>query len=145
MEGGIRYEPCPYCGRKVPIIDSLISRVSEQKTLSLTKVKGTLVDLNQFYTILPSIPEIEEWQIVLKKEQNNPFGGDELHIYISIHEGRRVRNKDAILKHLEKVILDTMEIAPTAIHVQTLDQVTHALGMETQLKELRVLDLRPKM
>ncbi len=145
VEGGIRYETCPYCGRTVPIIDSLISRVSEQKTLSLTKVKGTLVDLNQFYTILPSIPEIDEWQIVLKKEENNPYGADELHIYVSIREGRRVRNKDGVIKNLEKAILDAMEIAPTAIHVQSLDQVTHALGMETQLKELRVLDLRPKM
>ena len=133
-EGGIRYESCPFCGRTVPIIDNLISRASEQKTLSLTKVKGTLVDLNQFFTILPGIPEIEEWQVVLKKPEGDPLGPDELHLYVSLRKGRGLRNQQSTLKVLERVMQENMEIAATAVHVQTLDQVTHSLGMETHSK-----------
>ncbi|MHA1339049.1 MAG: phenylacetate--CoA ligase family protein [Promethearchaeota archaeon] len=142
---GIRYEKCPYCGRAVPIIDSVISRVSEQKTLNLTKIKGTLVDLNQFYTLIPLIPEIEEWQIVLRKKDNDPYGMDELHIYISLKETKKIKSKSKIIEKLRNEIKEQMEIVPTEIHVASLDQLSKALGMETQLKELRILDLRPRL
>ncbi|MBD3352069.1 MAG: AMP-binding protein [Candidatus Lokiarchaeota archaeon] len=145
VEGGIRYEKCPFCGRTVPIIDSLISRVSEQKSLNLTKIKGTLVDLNNFYSILPDIPEVEEWQIVLKKENDDPFGRDELHVHTALKKSRKYRNQRKVIKDLEERIVEVMEIRPTEIHVSTLDRLTKALGMETQLKELRIMDLRPKM
>jgi phenylacetate-coenzyme A ligase PaaK-like adenylate-forming protein len=144
-DGGIRYEVCPYCSRTVPIIDSLISRVSEQKSLQLTKIKGTLVDLNQFYSLLPSIQEIEEWQILLKKEKGDPFGNDELHIYISLRKGRKMREKEGVIKEISQKLATEMEIAATEIHVVSLDEITRALGMETQLKELRVMDMRPKV
>ncbi|MCP4760789.1 MAG: hypothetical protein GY870_03340, partial [archaeon] len=144
VKKGIRYEKCPYCDRTVPIIDSDISRTSEQKSLNLTKIKGTLVDLNQFYSLLPSIPEIEEWQCILKKKDNDPFGMDEIHISISILSGRGYKKKNAVVKELEKQLLEKMEISATQINIHSLDSITRSLGMETQLKELRVLDLRPK-
>jgi phenylacetate-coenzyme A ligase PaaK-like adenylate-forming protein len=59
-DNGIMYEKCPYCGRTVPIISSMISRVSEVKDVQFNKVKGTLIDLNQFYTIMPEYQGIDE-------------------------------------------------------------------------------------
>ncbi|MHA1698331.1 MAG: phenylacetate--CoA ligase family protein, partial [Promethearchaeota archaeon] len=69
-EKGIKYEKCPWCGRTVPIISSLISRVSEVKDVKFNKVKGTLVDLNQFYTIMPEFESIDEWQIILRQNES---------------------------------------------------------------------------
>jgi len=144
VEKGIRYEKCSNCNRTVPIIDSVISRVSEQKVLNLTKIKGTLVDLNQFYTILPQIPEVEDWQIIIKKSVTDPYGMDELHVYISLKETKKIRSKTRIIEQIKDIIKDHMELVPTEIHIVSLDEITKALGMESQLKELRILDLRPK-
>ena len=41
-------------------------------------------------------------------------------------------------------IKEKMEISPNAINVMTPDGISRSLGMETQLKEKRILDLRPR-
>jgi hypothetical protein len=37
-----------------------------------------------------------------------------------------------------------MEIAPSAIKLLTADGMSQSLGMEKELKEKRILDMRPK-
>ena len=83
---GIRYEKCPHCGRSVPIISSMISRVSEVKDVRFEKVKGTLIDLNQFYSIMPEFDGIDEWQVILS--QGESFI-DELTLNVSPSRARK--------------------------------------------------------
>jgi phenylacetate-CoA ligase len=45
-DGGLFYEPCPFCGAVVPRLVGDISRVSEVRELRIDKLKGTLVDFN---------------------------------------------------------------------------------------------------
>jgi phenylacetate-coenzyme A ligase PaaK-like adenylate-forming protein len=139
-EEGIKYEKCPWCGRNVPIISSMISRVSEVKDVKFDKVKGTLIDLNQFYTIMPDFEGIDEWQIVLQE------GGsmiDELILNVSPIKAKKF-NESKFIETLNTYVKEKMEISPNAINVMTPDEIQRSLGMETQLKEKRILDLRPR-
>ena len=42
IDGGLYYEPCPYCGREVPRLMGELSRNSEIRELRIEKLKGTL-------------------------------------------------------------------------------------------------------
>ncbi len=139
-EEGIKYEKCPYCGRNVPIISSMISRVSEVKDVRFDKVKGTLIDLNQFYTIMPEFDGIDEWQIVLQRGDSMI---DQLIINVSPKKAKKVK-ETKLSETLANYIKEKMEISPNAINIMTPDAISRSLGMETQLKEKRILDLRPK-
>src|SRR3989338_2927863 len=85
--GGMGSEPCPNCGPTPPRISSNITRQSNIKEFNLSKIKGTLVNLNTFSEILASDPEIEEWQIEIRKKDNDPFQMVELAIYLSTRAG----------------------------------------------------------
>jgi phenylacetate-CoA ligase len=140
MTEGIEYEPCPHCGRTVPRIKMDIQRNSEIKEFHLTKVKGELVNLNQFYPVLSGIPEIEEWQVELRKKNNDPFEIDEIMIYLAPRSGvsfTELKNKVSKLVHDE--IFITADIAE-----KPLPELLQMLGMETELKEKRIIDKRPK-
>ena len=71
--GGMTWEPCPHCGRTVPRIASELKRSSDQKAMSLTKIKGTLVDLPAMGETLSSMPDVEEWQVVIKKVNDERY------------------------------------------------------------------------
>ncbi|MHA1793432.1 MAG: phenylacetate--CoA ligase family protein [Promethearchaeota archaeon] len=140
-EEGIKYEKCPWCGRTVPIISSMISRVSEQKEVRFDKVKGTLIDLNQFYTIMPEFPFIDEWQVILQRGASLI---DELIINVSPKRGRKQLKPKELIERLSAYVKEKMEISPNKIVVMTPDAISRSLGMETQLKEKRIVDLRPR-
>ena len=78
--GGVTTKPCPHCGRTVPRIASELRRVSEQHALHLTKVKGTLVDLSAMGSVLMQMPSVEEWQVVLRKHNDDPLELDVLDV-----------------------------------------------------------------
>ncbi|MGH7889917.1 MAG: phenylacetate--CoA ligase family protein, partial [Thermodesulfobacteriota bacterium] len=52
VRGGIQYSPCPHCGRTVPRISSDIVRASNIKNVQLSKIKDTLVNLNNLEYLL---------------------------------------------------------------------------------------------
>jgi phenylacetate-coenzyme A ligase PaaK-like adenylate-forming protein len=52
IDGGLTWEPCPYCHRTVPRLAGNISRSSEIREINLDKIKGTLVDLNELEHVL---------------------------------------------------------------------------------------------
>ncbi len=139
-EKGIKYEKCPYCGRTVPIISSMISRVSEVKDVKFDKVKGTLIDLNQFYTIMPEYEAIDEWQIILQRGDSML---DKMIVNVSPKKSKKLKEKKFI-ENLMNYIKEKMEISPNIINLMSPDEISRSLGMETQLKEKRILDLRPK-
>lgn len=139
--GGQTWKPCPHCGRTLPRIASELKRVSEQHALSLTKIKGTLVDLAQMGFVLSSLAEVEEWQVVISKKGDDPLELDELEIRVAARSGV---SPDALREKVKKELVSATEVAPTRVQVLPLDELVRTLGMETELKEKRFVDRRPK-
>lgn len=136
--GSITNEKC-VCGRTIPRLSSEIERSSEIKEFNLTKVKGTLVNLNAFFEIL-NIKEIEEWQVEIKKKNNDPYELDELVVYIAPKKNIDFIKLKSKLKNLLK---EKLEITPEIIKID-LNKLLNKLGMETELKEKRIVDNRTK-
>jgi len=139
--GGMTWEPCPWCGRTLPRVSSELRRVSERHAVNLTKVKGTLVDLSHMGTVLSEMRDIEEWQVVLSKKNDDPHELDQLEVRVAPRKGAQVEDlKKAIWSELQQAT----EVAPNGITIHTLPEMLDFLGMETQMKEQRFLDRRPK-
>lgn len=136
--GSITYEKCS-CGRTVPRISSEIERISEVREINLTKVKGTLVNLNSFFDLLHH-KNIEEWQVEIKKKNNDPYEIDELVVYIA---PKKKIDFPKLKGELEKILREELEITPE-IAKMDLKELLHRLGMETELKERRIVDNRTK-
>ena len=139
--GGMTWKPCPHCGRTVPRISSELRRSSEQKAMNLTKIKGTLVDLPVIGETISSMPEVEEWQVVLKKVNDDPHELDEFVLRLSLKNGTE---REAFLKRVREDLLAATEVAPNRIDVLPTKELLEMLGMETEMKEKRFVDLRPK-
>lgn len=137
---GIEYDPCQYCGRTVPRLKTNIERSSEYKEFHLTKIKGELVNLNAFYSILNDFPEIAEWQVEIGKVNNDPFELDEIRINIAAKDGSDEKKID---HELGQRLFAGLSVAPK-IRFYKLDELTKMLGLDTELKEKRIIDTRPK-
>ena len=138
---GMYYEKCNSCGRTLPRIDAEIERSSEYKEFRLAKVKGSFVNLNAFFPIMMSHKEIEEWQIEIKKKNNDPYEIDELVVYIS---PSKKANFEKLRNELKHKIVEETEVTPEIVKVE-LKELLRMLGMETELKEKRIVDNRKKI
>lgn len=141
IKGGITYGPCPYCGLTTPRISSDITRLSDVKDLNLSKIKGTLVNLSHFDAVLSEFDDIIEWQIELRKKDNDPFEVDEVILVLSVREGA---NKERLSEDLKRRILTVTEIAPNEMIFLPLEELVRRLELETASKEKRIIDKRPK-
>jgi len=139
--GGMTWEPCPWCKRTVPRISSELRRASDQKALELTKIKGTLVDLSAMGSLLSSMHDVEEWQVVLKKKNDDPHELDQFFVRVSLRSGT---DASGFKTKCARDIADGLEVAPNAVEVHTNREMLDFLGMETEMKEKRFLDQRPK-
>ena len=139
INGGMTREPCPACGRTVPRFASDLSRASNKTDMSLTKIKGTLVNLNVITDLLTDSSLVDEWQVVLSKKNNDPLEVDELHVSVSL---RDQADEETAAEKLAGQIQEASEVRPSSVSLVRRDEMLQRLGMETQLKEARVLDLR---
>ena len=136
--GRIYYDKCG-CGRNVPRISADIERKSEFKEFNLTKVKGSLVNLNIFFDIMMGHKAIDEWQVEIKKKNNDPYEIDVLTLYVAT---KREIDFNKLKKELNQEIFDSMGITPEIVKME-LKKLLEILGMETELKEKRIVDKRP--
>lgn len=141
VKGGITYARCPYCKRTVPRISSQITRASNIKSLKLSKIKGALVNLNTFSAILEAEKGVEEWQVEIRKKDNDPYEVDELVIYLNL--GRGVDQQELKAK-LNSKIHSTTEVTPNEIIILSAKEMLERVEMEVSHKAKRVLDNRPK-
>jgi len=141
VRGGITYEPCPHCRRSVPRISSDITRLSDVKDLRLSKIKGSLVNLNNFTSVLSDIKAIDEWQIELCKRHNDPFEVDEVVVYVCPKHGC---DRPRLAEEIKKKIQLFTEVTPNRICFIELDDMVKRLELETANKEKRIIDIRPK-
>ncbi|MDE2222598.1 MAG: AMP-binding protein [Candidatus Omnitrophica bacterium] len=142
IKGGMTHGPCPYCGRQTVRLSSDITRLSDNRDIHLSKVKGTLVNLSHFSEVLNSIAQISEWQLEIRKHNDDPFEVDEIVVYVTPQEG-------ADQLTLSKLIIDKLtgatEVAPNQIEFIPLNEMVKRLELETANKEKRILDTRPKV
>jgi phenylacetate-coenzyme A ligase PaaK-like adenylate-forming protein len=138
-EGGVVYDPCPGCDRIMPRISSRLSRISDVDEFRLTKIRGTLVNLSNFLPAMSDVPDVIEWQLVVRKMNEDPNDLDELILSIAVRDGADTQALKVLLK---QKLLAATEVAPNQIDVLPLAQLTSDLGLDTQMKELRIRDLR---
>lgn len=140
--GGMTLETCPHCGRSVPRLASQLERVSNLKNFQLSKVKGTLVNLNVIKEILDSRDRVEEWQLVIRKKDDDEFGVDELLLNLALSPDVAPERQSEYAEEIRDQIFKTSEVRINDVRLLPLAEVLDLLGMETQLKEKRIVDLR---
>lgn len=136
LVNGIYYDKCD-CGRTIRL-GNKIERTSEVKEFNLVKLKGNLVNLNVFYSIINQFKEIEEWQIVIKKRNNDPYEIDELQLYVSVKKA----DFDKLKTKINEKVKTATEITFTEIIQVKNEEMINRLGLETELKERRIVDKR---
>ena len=141
VKGGITTEPCPHCQRQVPRISSDITRLSDVKDFQLSKIKGVLVDLNHFTSVLNEMKTIDEWQIELCKKNNDPFEVDQIVVYLCPTSDC---DREQVEKEIRKKMLLATEVAPNEVHFVTLQEMVGRLELEVANKAKRIIDTRPK-
>ena len=141
VKGGIVYTRCPYCKRTVPRISNDITRASNIKNLRLSKIKGALVNLNTFNQLLEAQKGVEEWQIEIRKKNNDPYEVDELIIYLSLNRGA---DEQALKEALKEKIHSATEVTPNEIIVLPHKEMLERVEMEISHKAKRLVDKRPK-
>ena len=140
IEGGLTWERCPGCGRRLPRLSSLVRRVSNMRNLELSRIKGTYVNFNTLGELLQEIPGVEEWQIVLGKRSDDPFEVDELTLHLALTQGIAAAT---LIDTIQRRARAQAEIQFNHIRIHNLDDMLRRLGMETEPKENRILDNRP--
>ena len=138
MCAGLTYEPCTHCGRTTPRLHYEIERKSEHKELRLSKVKGELVNLNAFYPLLNGMKEIDEWQVEIRKKDNDVFELDELHVNVACVHGEECTACDVMV---EEYVARELAVRPV-VNMHDRQLLINALGMESELKEKRIVDRR---
>jgi len=141
VRGGLCWDPCPHCGRTVPRISSDLTRESSVKDLQLLKVKGTLVNLEDCAMLLGAMPEVEEWQIELRKKDGDPLEVDELVVHLAVKDGCV---HETAAKQVRDAFKSRLEVSPNHVEFLGLDAMLRKIGMETEMKEKRFVDARPK-
>ncbi|MBI2102192.1 AMP-binding protein [Candidatus Woesearchaeota archaeon] len=137
---GLYYEKCHHCGRTLPRIDAAIERSSEYREFALTKIKGSFVNLNAFFSIMAH-KGIEEWQVEIRKKNNDPYEIDELVVYVA---PKKKANFEKLKNELKNKIIAETEVTPAIVKAE-LKALLQKLGMETELKEKRIVDNRKKI
>lgn len=140
--GGIARSPCPACGRTVPRVSTHITRRVQIEDLRLSKIKGTLVNLDDFTHTLARCHAAEEWQVEVRKRNDDPHDLDEIVVYVA---PRRGFTGEEATRSVETLMRESLEVAPNRVVVESLPRLIERLGMETEPKEKRVIDRRPEL
>ncbi|MEZ5990130.1 MAG: AMP-binding protein [Planctomycetota bacterium] len=139
VEGGIRWDPCPHCGRTLPRIGSRLHRASSYKSLALKKIKGTLVNLEEIGQVLADDLAVEEWQVEIRKKDDDPLEVDELVLLVALRPGAAA---DEVRDRLRRLVMARTEVSPNEVRVLALDELLTRVGMEKEMKEKRFVDAR---
>lgn len=140
FEGGIHYGKCPHCGSNTPRLVGPIGRIGDySKKMDLANMKGTLLNLNTFYDILPGMDGILEWQVSIEKRNDDPSNLDVLKINIAPAKG--VKKKE-LSERVRRKINDSMEITAKVDTSFDEDKLFERMGGKS--KPHRIVDNRPK-
>ena len=139
LAGGYTAEPCPCCGRTMPRISSVISRRAVAKEFALSKIKGNLVNLNTFSALLNDNVDVLEWQVEIRKRNDDPEDIDEIAIYVcptSVGEVAGLRER------IVESVRTSLEFTPDKVIITTYEDIAERLNRESGPKRPHLLDLR---
>ena len=142
IDGGLTYEPCPYCHRTMPRLVGRISRSSEIKEMNLDKLKGTLVDFNELEHVLDDAPHIGAWQVELRKANDDPLELDEIVLHVSQTNGA---DETQLRRDLSERCYSHTDIRPNRIFFHSEEEMKRLQGVGVLLKEQKLVDHRPKI
>jgi len=140
VKGGITYSPCPHCGRTVPRISSDIGRTSNIKNIQLSKIKGSLVNINDLEYLLDNRSEINEWQIEIVKKDNDPYEVDELILYVCPFGEI---NKEEFAHRLNDDVLSATDVTFNRIIFVSADEIHRRIEIDSAVKAKKIVDKRP--
>jgi phenylacetate-coenzyme A ligase PaaK-like adenylate-forming protein len=141
IEGGlVESEPCPGCGRLLPRIRSNLRRRSNVKALDIGKIKGTLVNLNALAELFSGDRDLEEWQLEIRKRNDDPFETDELVLYAALKPGVSTEH---FVARIREDVRTSAEVGLNDVRVEDTASLLRRVGMETLQKEERIADRRP--
>ena len=92
--------------------------------------------------LLGSMPEVEEWQIELRKKDDDPHEVDEMVVHLSVKSGC---SENIATERVQELFKSRLEISPNQVAFYGLESMLNKIGMETEMKEKRFLDARPKV
>jgi len=141
-KGGITFKKCEACGRTVPRLSTNITRLSDHSEIQLSKVKGTLVDFNEFFPILNDAEGILEWQVEITKRNNDPHELDVVNLHLTVKDGYDAKEVE---NTVARTVLERMEISFETIQLHPIEEITKMLGMEDRQKEERIKDRRKEL
>ncbi len=139
LEGGYTLERCPCCGRTMPRISPRINRRSVVKEFALAKVKGNLVNLNTLAALLNDNVDVLEWQIEIRKRNDDPEDIDEVAVFAcptSVGEVAGLRER------IVEDVRTSLEFTPDRVVLASYDEIADRLGGEGGPKRAQVIDLR---
>ncbi|MFH1594036.1 MAG: AMP-binding protein [Candidatus Omnitrophota bacterium] len=139
VRGGIVYSPCPYCGRTVPRISSDIARASNIKNIQLSKIKGSLVNLNNLEHFLDDKEAIDEWQIEIAKKDDDPYEVDQLILYVSL---LGAIDKEEFQQRLNREVFSFAELSFNRINFVTRKEILQRIKIESEVKAKKIIDKR---
>ena len=84
--------------------------------------------------------EVEEWQIELRKKDDDPLEVDELRIFVALRAGA---SAGLVEERLHRTIQAHTEVSPNEIRFLDLASLLERIGMEREMKEKRFVDARP--
>ncbi len=135
VQGGVVYEYCPAINSLAPLLDVNIKRASEVK-----KVKETLLDLNELHVMLQGIGEIVEWQVELRKHNDDPHDLDEIWLKLALKPGAPA---DEIERRINTEMHARYEIRLDRFLYYSREDLAKLLKLDDAPKELRIVDYRP--
>jgi len=100
------------------------------------------VNFDAIQQLLDDTTEIGEWQLEIRKAHDDPHDVDELILHIAPDNGTNV---EQLKEKIRTRFLTEIELTPNRIEVHSLDDMLKRIKLESSLKEVRVLDARPKL
>jgi phenylacetate-coenzyme A ligase PaaK-like adenylate-forming protein len=142
VRGGITWKPCPVCGRTCPRMSTDITRLSDRNELQLGKIKGTLIDFNEFFPIMSDHEAILEWQVVIAKVNDEIHGLDEIRLNLCLKDGC---DRDHVVREIGITMMERMELSVERVNFFTAKEMCDLLEIEQRPKELRIKDTRKEL
>lgn len=140
IEHGLTYEPCPYCGKRMPRLLGRISRVSDFRALRFQKIKGTIIDFNELEHALDDMRGLGSWQIELRKIHDDPLELDEIHLHVTRTSDQ---SEEVLTTALSNMLHSQFEVRPNRILFHPPEKMRELQKVGVALKEQKVVDNRP--
>lgn len=139
LVGGYSLEPCPCCGRTMPRISSDITRRSVVKEFALSKIKGNLINLNTLAALLNENVDVLEWQVEIKKRNDDPEDIDEVSIFVC---ATSVGEVAGLRERIVESVRNSLEFTPDSVVLTSYEELAERFSRADGPKRIQILDLR---